>query len=387
VTAPAAIALTADRCRHFPRCAGCPLVAEPYERQLTRKLRLVRETVLATVGAEVPIRAVVPAPAREGYRVQAKLMVHRGRRGTVLGLYAPGTHRVLDASDCPLHHPLLRRAAAAARAALDAMDVPIHGPGVAGVRYVLLRASEHARRVMVTLVSSRSALPGIGAVASMIGRAVPLAGLHLNLNTSAGNVIVGERTERIRGAPTLAERYGEVTLVAGPTAFVQANTRMAARIYARIAALAAVRRDERVLDLYCGVGGIALTIARSAREVAGVEASAEAVRSARENAAANGAANVRFVHADVTTDIARVLERGADVITLNPPRKGCGDDVARALAASDARRLVYLSCSPASFARDARRVTSDAFRLAAVEPFDLLPQTEHVELVAVFDRR
>ena len=331
------------------------------------------------------VDTVVPALEPSGYRVQTKLMVGLGRRGPLLGLYAPGSHRIVDASGCPLHHPLLQRAIPALRDALASERVPIHGPSRPGVRYALLRASAAEERVLVTLVSSRAPLAAALRVAHRVRRVVPLAGLLVNENRTTGNVILGTRTEPVFGEPVLRERYGDVVIAAGPTAFVQANTRMAAAIYAAIAEAADVDGHTDVLDLYCGVGGIALTLAQRARSVVGVEEVPAAVDAARANAARAAAAHVRFV-AGLVEETVATLDAPVDVVTMNPPRKGCGPDVVRALVARAPRRLLYLSCDPESFARDAAGLVAGGFRLTRTRPFDLLPQTAHVETLGIFVR-
>jgi 23S rRNA (uracil1939-C5)-methyltransferase len=251
------------------------------------------------------------------------------------------------------------------------------------VRYVLVRTSVAEARVLVTLVSSRAPLPDAAGLARRLRTAIPLAGLFVNENTSAGNAILGARTERIWGKAVLRERYGDVTLAAGPTAFVQANTRMAAHVYAAITAAAELDGRARVLDLYCGVGGIALTLAHRARSVLGFEEVGAAVDAARANAEWAKVTQVRFVAARVEEALAD-LEDAVDIVTMNPPRKGCGAGVVQRLATLAPTRLLYLSCNPDSFARDAAQLIDGGFVLTRVQPFDLLPQTDHVELLGTF---
>jgi 23S rRNA (uracil1939-C5)-methyltransferase len=387
----AATTEAARLCRHFPDCPGCPWVDRPYPEQLDAKRVRVAEALRTTLGGSV-IEAVVPAVRQTGYRVQAKHVVARTRSGLTIGLYRPGTHHVADATGCPLHDRLIARILPVLRDALVRTAAPIHHTSHAshasgvqrGIRYALLRASLREQRVLVTLVSSRRRLPQADDLARMLRSAVPLAGLLVNTNTTGGNVIVGAETLRIWGEAELRDRYGAVDLSASPVAFVQANTRMAARVYGAIAEAAALRGDERVVDLYCGVGGIALTLAPRAREVVAIEAEPAAVRAAQANARRNRRRNVRV-------EAARVEERrdllGAltpDLVTLNPPRKGCGPAVAAALVGARVPRILYLSCDPESFARDAAVLARGGYRLERVRPFDLMPHTEHVELLGEF---
>ena len=322
-----------------------------------------------------------------GYRVQTKLVARATRHGLVLGLYHPGTHRVVDTTRCPLHDPTIRHALPIIRDALAAEVVPIHGDSGPGVRYLLVRASVSERRLLVTLVSSRVPLPRTDRLTRRLRERIKIAGLLINENTSTGNVIVGEHTQRIWGDALLRERYGGLVLAAGPVAFVQANTRVAALIYGRVAAAAALRGTEQVLDLYCGVGGIALTLAGTAGAVSGVEEVDAAVRAARDNASRNRLSNVRFETSRVEEALARLAPGSIDVVTMNPPRRGCGDAVARLVTAIGAPRLFYVSCSPESFARDAATLGAGGYDLERVEPFDLMPYTDHVELLGVFVRR
>lgn len=373
-------------CPHFPSCPGCPLVGRAYADQLATKTEIVH-TALAGALGEDAVRVVAPivaAPAREGYRVQSKLMVRDTSRGPIVGLYRPGTHRIEDASGCPLHDALIHAAIPLIRDALRDERIAIHGAGRAGVRYLLLRASVATQRLLVTLVSSRVELDAVARLTRRLRRTLPLAGLHVNENTTTGNVILGERMHRVWGETDLLERYGEVAIAAPATAFVQANTVMAARIYAEIARQAALTGTERVVDLYCGVGGIALTLAAGAREVVGIEESGDAVAAARRNARRNRRPNVRFEVGRVESALAAAVRDGVDLVTVNPPRKGCGDAVVRALAVAAPPRILYLSCSPASLARDAAGLVAAGYRLERVQPLDLLPQTEHVEVLAGF---
>lgn len=378
---------SAADCPHFPVCPGCPWIGRAYDRQLGDKRQIVVSALDAAGIAHsgVEILPVAAAPAHHGYRVQAKLMVAASRCGPVLGLYRSGTHRVADVSGCPLHDPLLQRAIPIVREALGRAAVPIHGGGRPGVRYVLLRTSVSEQRLLVTLVTSRVPLAAAPHLARDLRSRLPLAGLLLNENRSRGNVILGARITRVWGATELSERYGEVVLGASPLAFVQGNTHMAARIYTAIAAAAALSGRERVVDLYCGVGGIALTLAPAAGEVLGIEEVEAAVTAARANARRNRRRNTRFAAGRVEV-LVRDAARGADLVTLNPPRRGCGASVTEALAASRVPRILYLSCSAASFARDAAALARGRYRLRRVHPFDLLPQTDHVELLGHFER-
>jgi len=379
--------VTARTCPHFPACPGCPLVGQRYERQLAQKHRDVERTLAAALppDARVSVAPVVGAARCEGYRTQAKLVARNTRRGLILGLYQRESHHVVDASGCPLHAPALRRGIRVLRDVLERERIPIHGRERLGIRYVLLRTSSVDRGLLTTIVTSRPKLARDVELAAILRRRMALAGLSVNHNPSPGNEILGPKTSLVWGARSLTERYGDVMLTAGPTAFVQTNPVMAGRIYRTIASTARVQSTDRVLDLYAGVGGIALTLGSRAASVVGIEEVEAAVHAARGNARRNRARNVSFETARVEDGIGRLTPGAIDIVTMNPPRKGCGAGVARALGTLAPKRLVYLSCSPASFARDARSLHAAGYALRRLTPFDLYPQTDHVELLGIFE--
>jgi 23S rRNA (uracil1939-C5)-methyltransferase len=238
------------------------------------------------------------------------------------------------------------------------------------VRYVILRVN-HAGQVLAVLVTPGRDCPRPPLPPQVIG-------LAQNLNASEGNVLVGEETIPLWGAPTLEERVGQVRLRLSPTAFFQVNREVAARLYADARDWAALDGSERVLDLYCGVGGLALTLAPRAREVLGVEAHAASIEDARASAALNQAANARFLVGD-----AAQVDEPAEVVVLNPPRKGCSPVL---LGRLEAQRILYVSCNPETLARDLAILKTRGYRLERVRPYDMLPQTPHVEVLALLKR-
>ncbi len=378
------------RCEHHPACPGCSLLGLPYREQLELKRRAVESALYEfpeLAGVEVP--PVNPAPKIAGYRIQSKLVVSPGKDGPLLGLYRRGTHVVTDIRDCPMHHPLVGEALNRLAQALAEADIPIHDParGATGVRYALIRASAWERKVVVTLVSSAMPLSRIGELVWRLRLALPLASLYLNVNRTSGNVILGPESIRMWGAESLSERYGRLLLAAGPTSFVQANPAQAGRIYRIIAQKAALSAASAAVDLYCGVGGISLALAACGAPVTGIEEVPEAVKFAKLNASANGITSARFVCAQVERRLTEPLLRAAEVVTANPPRKGLGEQVLSRLSACAARRLLYLSCWPPSFARDAAALAQAGFGLREIHLFDMMPQTDHVEILGVFRRR
>jgi 23S rRNA (uracil1939-C5)-methyltransferase len=372
-------------CRAFGACGGCVLQHLDYPAQLAWKTARVRRALDAhPTLAAVAVAACVPSPRPLGYRNRSKLVCARAGGRLVLGAYAPRSHAVVDLAGCRIAEPPLDDVATTLRDLLeDAGVAPYDERTLTGdLRYVVLRAS-HAGEVLAVWVAARAALPDAAALARRFRAARPeVAGVVLEVNRSRGNVIHGPGAEQrvLDGAAAIEERVGGVRLRLSARAFFQANRQVATLAYGAIARAVASRPGERVLDLYAGAGGIALTLAPAAGEVIGVEEHAAAVADAEASAALNGAANARFVAGDAATAL-RALDR-ADVVVLNPPRKGCGAAVLGEVARLRPRAVAYLSCDPDTLARDLAVMLAHGYAVRAVTPFDMLPHTPHVEALA-----
>jgi 23S rRNA (uracil1939-C5)-methyltransferase len=205
-----------------------------------------------------------------------------------------------------------------------------------------------------------------------------------NVNASTGNVILGAQTLKMLGHPALLDQVGDLRLRISPASFFQVNHPQAERIYALVRQWAACRRDEHALDLYCGIGGIAMNLARDAGQVLGIEVVEDAVRNAADNARLNQLDNCRFRAGDAAElleDLELELPPGA-VAVVNPPRKGCEPEVLKRLAALAPRLLLYVSCNPLTLARDLDLLAGLGFVTEDIQPVDMFPQTPHVECVA-----
>lgn len=384
-------------CRHFPRCVGCPLVGTPYAEQLRAKGEALR-TALREAGIE-PARHDDPAgsPRALGYRNHAKLVFRTrravaGRREVVLGVYRPGTHSVAPADGCVVHHRLLQPVLRSLRAEVERLELPVFDERVrsGALRYALARASEAQGVVHLTLVSAVPDPPGLRELVARLRRAHPaLAAAFLCVNPTPGNALLSSDVRRLFGPPALLERFGVVALESRPDAFLQANVAVAGRIYATVRSWLAPRPDDELLDLYAGVGAIALHVAPHVRRAVGVEAHPSAVACAAASARRAGLANAEFATgaAEDALRVARERALAPSLLSVNPPRKGLGAQVVAALAELAPRRIAYVSCDPRSLARDLAALLARGYAVERVRAFDMLPQTPHVEAVALLVRR
>jgi 23S rRNA (uracil1939-C5)-methyltransferase len=386
-------------CPAFGACGGCVLQHLDYDAQLAWKHQRVARALAAHPAlGEVKVDPCVASPRPLGYRNRSKLVVARreeGRAddGLVLGAFAPRSHDVVDVAGCRIAEPPLDETAAALRALLDEAGVRAYHERTAtgDLRHVVLRAN-HQGRVLAVWVVARPLPDGVALARRFRAARPEVVGVVEHQNRSRGNAIFsdanGENERVLDGAGQIEEQIESagqtVRLVLAPGAFFQANREVAALAYAAIAGALAVRPSERVVDAYCGVGGIALTLARQAAEVIGIESHAGAVAGATASAALNGIANARFVVGDAAGALGQIDR--ADVVVLNPPRKGCTPEVLSGVARLAPRAIAYLSCDPETLGRDLALLATHGYRARAITPFDMLPHTPHIEALAVLAR-
>jgi len=366
------------------------LVGTPYGEQLERKRQRLAASLASHAELELPaeIPEVIGSAKVFGYRTQAKLVLRQARRGVLAGVYRPGTHQVVDIRRCAVHHPLINQVVEAACEEIETRNLAVYDErdGTGSLRYLVVRVSAWQKRAQLILVSASENLPAaVGR--SLQKRVRGLAGVVLNINAERGNVILGRRFIAWSGERSLVERVGDFRLNSRAGAFLQANVPVARRLYQHAVSWAALRPDEIAADLYCGVGALTFHLAGGARRVFGVEEAQPAVLDAKENATLNGFHNVRFrgaVAADGLAE-ARAQVGRIDVIALNPPRGGADEATRREIARCASRAIVYVSCEPSTLARDIAWFTANGYRLARVQGFDMFPQTEHVEALALLE--
>jgi 23S rRNA (uracil1939-C5)-methyltransferase len=368
-------------CPNVPHCGGCVMQCVAYPGQLASKQQRIARALAGLVDDIRPIRA---SPRVLGYRNKAKLVVARSQDGhTVLGSYAPRSHRVIDMAGCQVTEPVLGPVVGTLRQLLDAHAVPPYDETArtGELRYAILRANA-AGRVLCVLVATDPQPAWAGPLAQALVTACPeIAGVVLNVNTTRGGALLGPLDRRLEGAAELADRVGEVELALSARAFFQVNREQAGALYAAAAAAAREASGGVAVDAYAGVGGIALSLAADAARVVAIEDNAAATADAARSAERLGRANVEVVTADALAGLARLTE--ARVVVLNPPRKGCSPDVLRAAARLHPERLIYVSCGPDSLARDLALLGKSGYRADFAQPFDLFPHTPHIETLTV----
>lgn len=392
-------------CPLFGRCGGCTWQNVRYGSQLEAKRRLVRDALerIGRLGG-VEVAATLPSPSPWRYRNKVSLPLARsGDGGLRAGFYRRGTHEVIPFAGCAVEHPLIDRVVrgfleVARERRLEGYDER-EGRGL--LRHLVVRVAPRAGRALAALVVAASRWPEGPEVARELMRRLPeLDGVVASAHPRPGNAIWGERDWLLAGRGELEEEmevagWGRLRFRIAARSFFQVNEAQAERLYALALEGAALAPGARVVDLYTGVGPLALFAALRAGEVTGVEEVPAAVEDARRNAERNGLeGRARFLLGRAETLLPRLVARGRaapDALLLDPPRKGAAPEVLDAIRRAAPRRVVYVSCNPATLARDLARLADTggpgaAYRVARVTPVDLFPQTAHVEAVAWLER-
>ncbi|MES1205057.1 MAG: 23S rRNA (uracil(1939)-C(5))-methyltransferase RlmD [Pseudomonadota bacterium] len=375
-------------CAAYGRCGGCVMQHLDVGAQLAWKDASLRQMLRAHHAlAGVPVAPPVASPLPLGYRNNSKLVAARDDGGRLmLGAYAPRSHDVVDLAGCAVAEPALGPAAAALGDALRAHHVQPYDESllVGTLRYATLRANARGQ-VLITLVTATDAFPaGTSVATELIGRHPNIVGVVQNINPSRGNAIYGDTERTLAGESIIHDQIGDVRLRVSSRAFFQANRHVAHAAYQAIIRALAPTKADLVVDAYAGVGGIALTLAATAGSVLGIEEHAAAVHAAMKSADLNQTTNARFVADDVARALVDVSR--ADLLVLNPPRKGCAPEVLRRSATLAPRAIAYLSCAPATLLRDIELLASLGYRPDGLTLFDMLPHTTHSEVLAILVR-
>lgn len=379
-------------CSNSTECLGCPLIAMRYvDQKIWKRGMILNELAKYPSLAGTTVHPLLSPDRLIHYRNSAKLVVAGKHSEPFLGIYRRASHDVFDLDECPIHHPLINRVMAVVRRGITKLKVPIYNPRskMGLLRYLVIRVSEFEQKAMVVLITADKSYNEIHHLSRFIRESLPeVEVIASNVNSSEGNVIFGQKDTFLTPKHYLTEQVGEVYVQISPRSFFQVNTTGAGLIYEKVKEWAALDRKSTVLDLYCGIGGIGLFLADQAKHVIGIEVVEEAVADARKNARLNGFNNCRFEAGDAAVLLEELADDGekVDVVVLNPPRKGCDEDVLQRVSGLLPHRIIYVSCSPESLMRDLNILKKLGYTCLEIQPVDMFPQTVHVENVALMEK-
>ena len=369
------------------RCGGCQYRHMTYEEELRAKRQRVQDALSRVGGVSLELPQVLGAETPLRYRNKVQFPVAQEKRGLAVGYYRARSHDVLDVDDCLLQPEAVTTLRRAFKGWMERYRVPAYDEGSRQglIRHLYVRTNQ-AGEVLCCVVANGTRLPHAPELVQSLRQAVPtLAGLVLNTNTKDTNVILGPNYRTIWGRDFLEEGLCGMTFRLSVPSFFQINWAQTERLYAQALEFAGLTGRETVLDLYCGIGTISLALAQRAGQVIGAEIVPEAVQDAQANAARNQVDNARFLCGDAGEAAFQLAAEGVrpQVICVDPPRKGLAPEVPEILASMAPDRIVYVSCDPATLARDVKRFGELGYPAVKAQAVDLFPRTAHVETVVL----
>ncbi len=375
------------KCPVASHCGGCQLQHLAYQGQLDYKRKKV-EDVLERIGKieDVVVKPTIGMDNPYMYRNKAQFPVRKENGELKIGFFAPRSHRIIDTDTCDIQHESNTEIIKIVRDFLTEYDTSIYDEkkhkGL--VRHIVTKVGFHTHEIMVCIVINGKALPASDELVKRLQTIKEVKSIVLNHNKERGNVILGRNITTLYGNSYIRDYTGDIEFEISPLSFFQVNPLQTEVLYNKVMEYAQLTGQETVWDAYCGIGSISLFLAQKAKKVYGVEIVPAAIEDAKRNAVLNGIENVEFILGQAEEVIPyKFKEKGvkADVIVVDPPRKGCEESLLETIVEMAPKRLVYVSCDPGTLARDLKYLTEHDFRVVEVQPVDMFPQTNHVETV------
>lgn len=371
-------------------CGGCNFWHMDYQEELRLKAQRVQTCLNRLAGEQLTQMPILAAPTCYGYRNKAQYPVSSKKGRAYAGFFRAGTHDVVENSRClilPRETDLVRDTVMdyVNQYHVSTYDEERH-QGL--LRHIYVRRGVVSGQILVCLVVNGEGLPHAEPLLEGLKKIPGFTTLVLSVNTRKGNAVLGDKFITLYGPGFIEDTLCGLNFRLSPRSFYQVNHHQAQRLYRAAIDLAGITKADTVLDLYCGVGTITLAMAASAGKVLGVEVVPQAVEDARDNARRNGIQNAQFFCGDAGQAALELEKQGIhpDVITVDPPRKGLNADTIEAVCRMSPRRLVYISCDPATLARDVALLKGRGFRLQSAQAADLFPRCAHVETIALLQK-
>ena len=381
------------KCAFARQCGGCQLQALSYEQQLVFKANKVRGHLERIGGfTDIPMEPVIGMEEPYHYRNKAQFPIGRNKEGKIVaGFYAGRTHSIIENRDCALGVPQNKEVLDRVISHMEKYEVEPYDEetGIGLVRHVLIRYGFFTGELMVCLILNGKKIAWEEVLVDSLREIPGMTSITVNVNRKRSNVILGEEIRVLWGQGYITDKIGDISYQISPLSFYQVNPFQTQKLYAKALEYADLQGEETVWDLYCGIGTISLFLAQKAKFVRGVEIVPAAIENARDNARVNGIENVEFFVGKAEEVLPREYEKNgvyADVIVVDPPRKGCDEMLLKTMVQMRPKRIVYVSCDSATLARDLKYLCGEGYELKRVCPVDQFGQTVHVETVCLLSR-
>ena len=379
-------------CPVYDRCGGCSYRHIRYEQELEVKRQRVEDALRRIGGLDICVDEIISPSDTNGYRNKAQYPIGFDADGkTVIGFYARKSHRIIDCRSCALQPPEFEAilgviAKWAAESGVSFYDEEKH-KGL--LRHIYLRKGSVTKQTMVCLVINGESIPKKEKLIKTLTETdETVCSVVLNINREKTNVILGETCKTLYGSDDIEDELCGLKFRISPLSFYQVNPAGAALLYRKAAEMAQLQESDVLLDLYCGAGTIGLSMAKQVKKVVGAEIIEQAIENAKENARLNGIENAEFFCSDAAEISARLLEKGfkPNVVVLDPPRKGCSREMIETAVKLSPERIVYVSCDPATLARDCKIFGELGYEAKKAVAVDMFPRTVHVETVVLMSK-
>ncbi len=382
------------KCEFARQCGGCQLQALSYDQQLVFKTNKVKGHLERIGGfTDIPMEPIIGMDELFHYRNKAQFPVGRNKEGKIVtGFYAGRTHNIIENRDCALGVAENKEVLDRVIAHMEKYGIEPYNEatGKGLVRHVLIRYGYFTKEVMVCLILNGNKIPKEEQLVKSLCEIPGMTSITINVNKKRSNVILGEEICRLWGQEYITDRIGDISYQISPLSFYQVNPMQTQKLYAKALEYADLHGEETVWDLYCGIGTISLFLAQKAKFVRGVEIVPAAIENAKENAKLNGLENTEFFVGKAEEVLPREYKKNgvyADVIVVDPPRKGCDETLLETMIEMNPERIVYVSCDSATLARDLKYLCERGYELRKVCPVDQFGMTVHVETVVLLSQQ
>lgn len=381
------------KCEFARQCGGCQLQALSYDQQLVFKTNKVKGHLERIGGfTDIPMEPIIGMDELFHYRNKAQFPVGRNKEGKIVtGFYAGRTHNIIENRDCALGVAENKEVLDRVIAHMEKYGIEPYNEatGKGLVRHVLIRYGYFTKEVMVCLILNGNKIPKEEQLVKSLCEIPGMTSITINVNKKHSNVILGEEIRLLWGQEYITDRIGDISYQISPLSFYQVNPMQTQKLYAKALEYADLHGEETVWDLYCGIGTISLFLAQKAKFVRGVEIVPAAIENAKENAKLNGLENTEFFVGKAEEVLPREYKKNgvyADVIVVDPPRKGCDETLLETMVEMNPERIVYVSCDSATLARDLKYLCERGYELRKVCPVDQFGMTVHVETVVLLSK-
>lgn len=378
---------TDDSCVYAKKCGGCQYQGMPYAKQLKKKQKQVEE-LLGGMGKIEPILGMAD-PFH--YRNKVNAAFSRTRRGQIIsGVYKERTHEVVDIVECEIEDTRADAIIQDIKGLLPSFKIKTYDEdsGYGLLRHVMVRTGHTTGEIMVVLVLASPVLPSKNNFVKALRKLHPeITTIVLNVNDKKTSMVLGKRNITLYGKGYIEDVLCGLTFRISPTSFYQINSKQTEVLYAKALEYAALSGKERVIDAYCGIGTIGMTMSKQAKEVIGVELNGEAVRDAVANAKRNQLKHITFYAQDAGEFMMQLAAKGesADVVMMDPPRSGSTEEFMDSVAVLKPKRVVYVSCNPVTLARDLKYFAKKGYAMVKCQPVDMFPFTDEIEVCTLLE--